>query len=251
MTVLLADQGLDRSCRPLSEAGLRELSKSGRKRADTWPDADLCGAHSLQIARDVLARLAVIGLLISCSAPSQSKQPDASGGGDDDDGVQIDAPKQVDIDAAQDGPTERYLCRTSPPPNAPMPAKPPLPTAGCPNLVPGVNSIVSSGFTRQFILVLPATSTPGEKLPVLFMWHWIGGSANGFLTRGDIQTAADAQHFIAVIPEARGANVAFTSFNTKWPFDITQPQTRMDEEFKFFDDMLACVEAQYSVNQSC
>ena len=41
------------------------------------------------------------------------------------------------------------------------------------------------------------------------------------------------------------------NLNTKWPFDITQSQTRMDEEFLFFDDMLACVEAQYHINTSC
>jgi len=200
----------------------------------------------LQFARDVLVRLAVIALLISCSHASQhGDQVDAPPV------VQIDAPVTVDVDAAIDAPAERYLCRTAPPANAPMPDKPPLPVAGCPALVSGRNTITSSNTAREFILVLPATAQPGEKLPVLFMWHWIGGNANGFLTRGDIQTAADEQHFIAVIPEARGANVAFTSFNTKWPFDITQPQARMDEEFKFFDDMLACVEAQYTVNESC
>ena len=42
-----------------------------------------------------------------------------------------------------------------------------------------------------------------------------------------------------------------TSFNTKWPFDITQSPGRMDEEFMFFDDMLACVEQQLHINQSC
>ena len=153
----------------------------------------------------------------------------------------IDAPVQ----------TERYLCRTQPPPNAPMPVAPPLPAAGCPTLVPGFNTITTTGHQRQFILVTPTTAMPGEQLPVLFMWHWIGGHAESFLTRGDIQNAADQQHFIAVIPEAEGANVALTSFNTKWPFDITQLPSRMDEEFTFFDDMLACVEQQLPVNQSC
>ena len=33
--------------------------------------------------------------------------------------------------------------------------------------------------------------------------------------------------------------------------DVTQLPSRMDEEFTFFDDMLACVEQQYTVNESC
>ena len=144
----------------------------------------------------------------------------------------------------------RYLCHQAPPQGAPQPVPPPMP-ASCPALVSGHNGITSSGQARDFILVLPADPQPGETFPVLFMWHWIGGSADGFLEKGEVQVAADQQRFIAVIPSSRGADVALTSFNTKWPFDITQPQDRMDEEFTFFDDMLACVEAQFPVDQNC
>ena len=53
-------------------------------------------------------------------------------------------------------------------------------------------------------------------------------------------------------PERRRARTwRCTSFNPKWPFDVTQSPTRMNEEFTFFDDMLACVEQQYPVNQDC
>jgi pimeloyl-ACP methyl ester carboxylesterase len=83
------------------------------------------------------------------------------------------------------------------------------------------------------------------------MWYWIGGSAQGFLDKGEIQAAADQQRFISVIPVDEGATVFGLSLNTRWPFDITQSQARMDEEFLFFDDMLACVEQQLHVNQSC
>ncbi len=190
----------------------------------------------------------MIACVVGCSsgAQQQNAQPDAR-----DDHAQEDARSVLEIDAAVDAPVERYLCRTPPPPNAPMPTAPPLPAAGCPTLAAGRNTIVSSGENRAFLLVVPATAAPGERLPVLFLWHWIGGDANDFLERGDIQTAADQQHFIAVIPEAKGAMVFGTSLNTKWPFDITQLPSRMDEEFTFFDDMLACVEQQLPVNESC
>ncbi len=149
------------------------------------------------------------------------------------------------------GPVYRYLCSAPPPAGAPIPISPALPAAGCPVLHGGSNSLTTTGHTRDFLLVLPANLQPDERPPVLFMWHWIGGTANGFLQKGEVQAAADAQRFIAVLPVARGATVIGTSFNTRWPFDITQTASRMDEEFTFFDDMLACVEHQFPVNQQC
>ena len=193
----------------------------------------------------MFTRLVVaIAFVTACSQASPPREtPDA--------GASVDA-RVVQTDAAIDTtPAERYLCRAQPPANAPMPDPPPLPAAGCPTLAPGSNTITSSGQQRQFLLVMPANAMPSERLPVLFMWHWLGGDAEDFLTKGDIQTAADQQRFIAVLPVAKGAMVFGTSFNTRWPFYITQSQSRMNEEFKFFDDMLACVQAQHAVNESC
>ena len=110
--------------------------------------------------------------------------------------------------------------------------------------------MTSSGISRSFLLVVPANLQPEENLPVLFMWYWIGGDANDFLVRGEVQAAVDDQRFIAVIPVDIGAEV-LGLLNTRWPFDITQTQQRMDQEFTFFDDMLSCVEQQFNVNQSC
>jgi predicted esterase len=115
-----------------------------------------------------------------------------------------------------------------------------------------MNTITSGGVARNFIFVKPSTSVAGEgNLPLLFMWHWLGGSAQGFIDVGDVQNAADQQRFFGVAPVAIGAKVLGTSFDTKWPFDVTQTQQRMDQEFQFFDDMLSCVEQQYAINQSC
>jgi poly(3-hydroxybutyrate) depolymerase len=150
-----------------------------------------------------------------------------------------------------DAATYRFECDRPPPANAIQPTPPPAYSGGvCPVLVAGDNTITSTGHTRQFILVVPANLSSEEKLPLLFMWHWLGGSPSGFLERGEVQQAADQQRFLAIIPYSEGA-MLFGQYNLRWPFDITQSQDRMNEEFYFFDDMLACAEAQFNVNQNC
>lgn len=164
--------------------------------------------------------------------------------------IAIDAPSPPPIDAAPDAPLARWVCNRPAPEGAPTPTPPPT-YPSCPTLVAGLNTITSSMTTRTFMLVLPAVPQVGEKLPVLFLWYWLGGSAQGFIDRAEVQQAVDDQRFIAVVPVAIGATVFPTSFNTKWPFDITQSPARMNQEFTFFDDMLSCVEQQFPVNQSC
>lgn len=201
-----------------------------------------------EIARGIAARgIAAIAIAAAASAGCSHAGPT-----DHPDGHTADARQfTVDTPNLEVSPAPKYLCQAARPAGAPQPLPPVVPAAGCPMLVGGTNHITSTGHDRSFILVLPTDPQPGETFPVLFMWHWIGGSAEGFLEKGEVQAAADQQRFIAVIPVAEGATVLATSFNTKWPFDITQTPDRMNEEFTFFDDMLACVEQQYAVNQDC
>src|SRR5262249_4866628 len=124
---------------------------------------------------------------------------------------------------------------------------PPYSGGVCPNFgtQSGSKTITSSGNQRQFILVLPTDFDPAERLPIMFLWHWIGGSAEDFLAKGDVQNAVNQQRFMAVIPQKKG-DVIWT-----WPFAISDSQARMDEEFTFFDDMLSCVSSQFDVNKNC
>jgi predicted esterase len=142
----------------------------------------------------------------------------------------------------------QLACNADPPQGAMQAA--PLPTYGgtCPKLVaaPTENTITSSGAARQFLLAVPANLQPNEKLPVVFMWHWLGGSGSSFYTDGELQQAVDQQRFLAVMPEKKG-DVPYT-----WPFTIQDSDARMAEEYQFFDDMLACVAQQYpTVNKNC
>jgi predicted esterase len=156
-----------------------------------------------------------------------------------------DDPEGSGGNAGSGGARTGFTCHDPAPAGARTPPPPPVYSGGsCPALVPGLNDFESNG-PRQFILVLPADSRPDEKLPLIFLWHWLGGEANDFLERGEVQKAVDSQRFIAVIPEAR-ADVLF-----KWPFSLADQQASVDQELQFFDDMLACVSAQFSVNSSC
>jgi hypothetical protein len=139
-------------------------------------------------------------------------------------------------------------CADPPPPGAELPA--PIPSysgASCPAIVAGRNTIRSGDADRQFLLVAPSTYDPEgtDRLPVIFMWHWLGGSADDFLERGGVQDAADAMSFLAVIPEEKG------DLPLRWPYLIIDPEDRVQEEATFFDDMFACVAEHFRVNENC
>ena len=141
-----------------------------------------------------------------------------------------------------------FLCSQEPPQGAVQ--ADPLPTypGQCPQLLgaPTLNMITSSGVARKFMVVIPANLQPTEKLPVLFMWYWLKGNAADFLQRGDVQPAVDQERFIAVIPVALG-DLAF-----EWPFNVVDADARLNQEFQFFDDMLACVAQQFpTINRNC
>ena len=138
-------------------------------------------------------------------------------------------------------------CSDDPPPGSPEPD--PLPVysgeGGCPEIVPGRNAIVSTGTAREFLLVLPEDYEESDVLPVLFMWHYLGGTAQVFCDKGEVQDAATQQQFIAIIPEEKG------DILLKWPYMLYDTEARMEEEAVFFDDMLTCTAEQYGVNRNC
>lgn len=145
-------------------------------------------------------------------------------------------------------------CGDPVPAGAMQAADPPAYSGGsCPTLAPGANTIQSAGTDRAFLLAVPSDLQPNEVLPVVFLWHWLGGDAQDFLEKGEVQAAVDAQRFVAVIPEKKGdpADKLFGLLEITWPAAVSSSQARVDEELTFFDDMLACVSQQYSVNKNC
>ena len=88
-----------------------------------------------------LISIAMISACSSASAPPPEQEPDA--GHVTPPGPDASKPMP---DAA---PTYKYLCSKPPPANAAQPLMPGLPSAGCPALQPGMNTMTSTGHNRD------------------------------------------------------------------------------------------------------
>jgi predicted esterase len=138
--------------------------------------------------------------------------------------------------------------------SGPLPADavtaPALPTftGTCPALAAGgaYTTFTSRGSERKFLVYAPKVVQPNEKLPVVFLWHWLGGDPEKMAAVTQVSEVVESRRIIAVVPAPK-IDMLF-----KWPFDAqTVTQARVDEEVAFFDDMLACVGAALPVNKEC
>lgn len=188
--------------------------------------------------------------ILAITAPALA----ACGGSGDEDRstAQTGADGRNEADAGRDsGMAPRFgTCADTPPPGAPQ-APDPKPYSGgnCPVLTTGPDNestITSSGKERQFMVIVPDDIGEDEKLPVVFLWHWLNASAHSFYERAFVEEAVNQQRFIAVIPESIGQLLS------DWRgWSTLNPESDEEEEFVFFDDMLACVSEQFPVNKNC
>ncbi|MCR9164730.1 MAG: alpha/beta hydrolase [Nannocystaceae bacterium] len=138
-----------------------------------------------------------------------------------------------------------YLCGSTPPDDAEAPAPLPAPSGECPAFVPGVNTFASSGEAREVIVVAPSDLQPDEQLPVAMLWHWLGGSAEDFIEVAEVQSAVDQFRFLALVAVDKG-DLLF-----RWPFTTVDSDARVQEEFVYFDDLLACAAESYPIDNTC
>ncbi len=206
------------------------------------------------LASVLLVVVLACGSLVSCGGVSSSAAATTGtggAGGAGGTGGDAGSPETGPMCMLSDAPfgaaaVAAATCSATPPPGAPTPPAPKAYSGGtCPTLAAGTNTLQSMGNARSFLLAVPANLQPTENPPVIFLWYWLKGSANDFYTVGDVQNAVDEQRFIAVIPNAKG------DLFENWPFLASDSPARVDEELTFFDDMLSCVAAQYTVNRSC
>jgi predicted esterase len=203
-----------------------------------------------------LTRTLILVFAAACASDSPGDQPgdpDASPPPPTPDSAVPGTPDAAIPGSPDAGISRVVSCADEPPPGSVLP--PPLPayTGGtCPAIVPGRNTITSGGAAREFVLVVPSNLDPAEKLPVLVMWHHIGGDADGIIEKGELQQSADELRIIAIVPEKKGdLQLPFGDQDFAWPYLTHQGAARVEEEAVFFDDMLTCVAEHYVINESC
>jgi len=62
-------------------------------------------------------------------------------------------------------------------------------------------NITWDGITRDYIVYLPTTYTPGSSLPLVFVLHGFTQTANTIMNVSDFNTVAETNNFIAVYPQ--------------------------------------------------
>ena len=149
-------------------------------------------------------------------------------------------------------------CGDAPPPGAVLAPEIPKYASMCPTLETGymdgqpanliTQNIEGLKLERSFLVIVPDDMRPDEALPVMFMWHWLGGSGKDFYERADAQEAVNEKRFIAVIPDGRAPEQGVPF---KWPFSILDLDASMEADFRLFDDMLSCVAEQFAVDKDC
>jgi poly(3-hydroxybutyrate) depolymerase len=108
----------------------------------------------------------------------------------------------------------------------------------CPLFRSGTNdSFMSSGTARSFELLLPPNP---EGAPVVFAWHWLGGSASQIVDFMGFEALAASENVIIVAPESDGSPY-------EWHI-ADLPASNPD--LTFFDDVVACLYDQYQIDEN-
>ncbi|MBO4711087.1 hypothetical protein J5681_04145 [bacterium] len=131
------------------------------------------------------------------------------------------------------------------------PAKEPL---KCEDFAEGLNEnlIVGEGankLERSFILRLPENIDSEAKLPVIFLYHGYGDTADNFVKFLGNYVNNETMPFILVVPESRGD---IYGFNNIPPAGIDWDMMNLKDgsaEADMFDSIMACLEKRWKIDE--
>ena len=174
--------------------------------------------------RLVLCLASVLG----CVACSDDSTPKA-------DAAPVDGP----VDAAQDAHIDAH-----PVPDADIGPDAMILTT-CATMHAGWNeNYMVDALYRSFYLDLPSDATTASNLPVIFLWHGLGDTAENMrlLLSGQVNTAGF--HFILVTPE----DGEYTVYGNDIDWDVLNADALTNREARLFDEVLTCLVTHYSLD---
>lgn len=118
------------------------------------------------------------------------------------------------------------------------PRTPPAYSGGnCPALVAGAQDFATGDTTYNVRVLLP--DAPAGA-PVLFAWHWLGGSAGSLISSLDLDRLAEEEGVVVIAPESDGSRL-------EWHF-AEGPDSNPD--LLMFEDLLSCAHATWGIDLS-
>ena len=125
------------------------------------------------------------------------------------------------------------------------------PISECPTLTEGANQMVSAELERTYVLYGPSDVFEGSgevaDLPLVFLFHGLGGDAEGMVLASEYNELVETERFILIAPD--GANDA--DGGQVFPVDWNTLASQYDDDNRdlvYFDDLLKCVSEQFPVD---
>lgn len=118
----------------------------------------------------------------------------------------------------------------------------------CPSINVGKNSIKSAERDRTFEVRLPEGPTPTDALPLVLLYHGVGGDAPGMIAESGYEKLLKTEKLILVAPNSeRDAKTGKAVLKTDWYygaslFDMDNP------DLVYFDDLVNCVSNAYKID---
>ncbi len=116
--------------------------------------------------------------------------------------------------------------------------------ATCPALLPGENTMTSAERSRTYIVQLPKDVSDVTGLPVIFLYHGVGGEPGSMIDDSFLTAEQQKTPFILIAPRSERAASGKAVLKTDWYYG--SPLFKNDNpDLVFFDDLLKCAGAQY------
>lgn len=125
-----------------------------------------------------------------------------------------------------------------------------------PSPTPTSHELLVGGYTRTFIVHVPASYTGSTPLPVVFMYHGSSGDGERFYRISGWREKADAEGFIAVFPdglrycvEEDGRTKHITKWNDGKLETYVCPGQALPDDVQFFREMVAYLDSSFSIDR--
>lgn len=117
----------------------------------------------------------------------------------------------------------------------------------CPVVLAGENTLTSAERGRRFVVHLPKGATDTAGLPIILLYHGVGGEPEKMVTESMLLAEQAKTPFVLVAPQSERGKDGKALLKTDWyygksAFNLDNP------DLVFFDDVLKCASAQFQTD---